>query len=552
MRDEQPTPVDPSAPSRAPEAARAAPAPGEAQGTPLADRIGMVVGGQFVNTLIILVQGIVVVRLLGKSEYGVLAFVTMLFMTGRDLAQLYLPESFLYFAPKVTRPELKGLVRQSMLLLLGLGALSALAFSIFALVPGLFLADRGDVTQLLLLTGLMSVIAYPASVFGPLFIATNNHRKSAGVALLVTISSAAGAIVPAALGCSIAWIVAAQCAAQALRLGLSYRLYARLFQDAAVAPFPGGVRAQLAYALPLSVTRFAGLFNQKLDKFVIGLFFSAGLYAEFAVGSQELPLVGVLAYSVASTMLPDLVARVENGRTPMEGARAAIELWHSGIRKTTLMMLPIAVFLLLFAEPLMRTVYGDAYAGAAVPFRIYSALLPLRVTAYAIPLMAFGKTSMILRIQVLGMVFNTAANLILLPTLGMIGAPLSAVLTQVIGIVLTVAFIARFSGVGLRGVFPWGHYGRVAATALVAAAPLAAFLATGAVDRRPALCLTLGAPLYVGLYLVAAWATGVLAPEDRAFVARWLRLEPLRGRRGGHPRSHRTSTDARGSRPPRP
>ncbi|WP_437970285.1 oligosaccharide flippase family protein [Sorangium sp. So ce260] len=538
MRDEQPTPVEPSAPPRAPEAggaarvAEEAPRPGEAQGASLADRIGMIVGGQFVNTLIALVQGVVVVRLLGKAEYGVLAFATMLFMTGRDLALLYLPESFLYFAPKVTRAELKGLVRQSMLLLLGLGALSALAFSVFALVPSVFLDGREGVTQLLLLIGLMSVIAYPASVFGPLFIATNNHRKSAGLALIVTLSSAAGAIVPAALGCSVTWIVAAQCAAQVLRLGLSYRLYARLFQDVAAAPFPGGVRAQLAYALPLSVTRFAGLFNQKLDKFVIGLFFSAGLYAEFAVGSQELPLVGVLAYSVASTMLPDLVARVETGRTPAEGARAAIALWHSGIRKTTLIMLPVAAFLLLFAEPLMRTVYGDAYAGAAVPFRIYSALLPLRVTAYAIMLMAFGKTSMILRIQVLSMVFNAVANLVLLPTLGMVGAPLSAVLTQALGIVMTVAAIARFSGVGLRGVFPWGHYGRVAATALVAAAPLTPFLVTGAVDERPALCLTLGAPLYAALYLVAAWVTGVLAPEDRAFVARWLRLEPLRSRHG--------------------
>lgn len=532
MRGEQPTPPDASAPTRAPETAPAAPTGGAEDGASLADRIGMIVGGQLVSTLINLVQGVVVVRLLGKSEYGVLAFVTVLFTTGRDLAQLYVPESLLYFTPKVTRPELKGLVRQSMLLLLGLGTLTALVFAAFAFLPGVFLGGREGITAPLLLIGLTSVIGFPASVFGPLFIATNNHRKSAGVALVVTVAGAAGALVPAALGCSIAWILAAQCAAQALRLWLSYRLYARLFQGVPAAPFPGGVRAQLAYALPLSVTRFAGLFNQKLDKFVVGLFFSAGLFAEFAVGSQELPLVSVLAYSVTSTMLPDLVARVEGGRTREEGARAAIDLWHSGIRKTTLIMLPVAAFLLLFAEPLMRTIYGDEYAGAAVPFRIYSALMPLRVTAYGIMLMAFGQTAIILRIQVLAMVFNTAASLALLPTIGMIGAPLSAVLTQAIMIVLMVARIARFSGVGLRGVFPWGYYGRVAASAVVAAAPLTGLLASGAIEERPGVCLALGAPLYTGLYLAAAWLTGVLAPEDRAFVARWLRLEPLRSRHG--------------------
>ncbi|MGK3995340.1 oligosaccharide flippase family protein [Sorangium sp. So ce1024] len=532
MRGEQPPPPEASAPPRTTETAPEAPTGGAEDGASLADRIGMVVGGQFVSTLINLVQGVVVVRLLGKSEYGVLAFVTVLFTTGRDLAQLYLPESLLYFTPKVTRPELKGLVRQSLLLLLGLGTLTALVFAAFALLPGVFLGGREGITVPLLLIGLTSVVGFPASAFGPLFIATNNHRKSAGVALLVTVASAAGALVPAALGYSIAWILAAQCAAQVLRLWLSYRLYARLFEGTPTAPFPGGVKAQLAYAIPLSVTRFAGVFNQKLDKFVVGLFFSAGLFAEFAVGSQELPLVSVLAYSVTSTMLPDLVTRFEGGRTRAEGARAAIDLWHSGIRKTTLIMLPIAAFLLLFAEPLMRTIYGDAYAGAAVPFRIYSALMPLRVTAYGIMLMAFGQTSVILRIQVLAMVFNTAASLVLLPTIGMIGAPLSAVLTQAIMIVLMVVRIARFSGVGLRGVFPWGHYGRVAATAVVAAAPLTGLLASGAIEERPGICLALGAPLYAGLYLAAAWITGVLAPEDRAFVARWLRLEPLRSRHG--------------------
>jgi O-antigen/teichoic acid export membrane protein len=532
MPDEQATPdlARAVAPAEAPSAA--APAGGADQGASLADRIGMVVGGQFVNTTIGLVQGVLVVRLLGKADYGVFAFVTMLYSTGRDFAQLYIPESLLYFAPKVTRPELRGLVRQSVLGLLALGTLTALVFAAFALSPGAFLGGRHGMTPLLLLIGLTSVVGFPASVFAPLFIATNNHRKSAGVALVVTVAGTVGALLPAFLGCSIGWLLAAQCAAQVLRLALSYRLYASLFRGVATAPFPGGLRAQLAYVVPLALGRFAGLFNQKLDKLVVGLFFSAGLFAEFAVGSQELPLVSVLAYTVTSTMLPDLVARVEKAPTREEGAREAISLWHSGIHKTTLIMLPVATYLLLLAEPLMRVLYGDAYAGAALPFRLYSALLPLRVTAYGIVLMAFGQTTMILRAQVLGMVFNTAANLALLPAVGMVGAPLSAVLTQALMIVFMLVRIERFSRVGLRGLFPWAHYGRVALTALVAAAPLVALTAAGVAGGPPRGGRGRGAPLYAALYLAAAWRTGVLAPEDRTFVARWLRLEPLRDRRG--------------------
>ena len=523
----------------------------------LADRIGMIVGGQFVTTVITLVHGILMVRLISKLDYGTLAFVSMLSATARDLALLYIPESFLYFAARLSIPQLKGLVRQSMLLLAGLGCLVGLVLAGFALSPGIFLGGREDLTVLLILAGLGTIVGFPASVFANLFIVTDNHRKAAGISLVITILSSAGTLIPAALGAPIVWILVAQLASTALRLAMSWYVYAGLYPAIPAEPFPGGVRAQLAYVVPLAVSRFANLFNQKLDKVVVGLFFTAGLFAEFAVGSQELPLVSILPYTVASTMLPQFVERFERGGlkeggsgeegsreggsraggsrlggsraggSREAGARDAIDLWHASIRKTALVMLPVAAFLLLSAEPLMRVLYGDAYAGAALPFRIYSALLPLRVTGYGIMLMAFGQTRMILRAQVLGMVFNVAASLILLPTIGMVGAPLAAVLTQAMMIVFMLHRIERVGRVGLAGIFPWRHYGRVAATAALSGAPLAIALLTGSSRLYPALYLAAGAPLYLALYLAAARRIGLLEPEDRAFVHRWLRLEPL-------------------------
>jgi hypothetical protein len=43
-----------------------------------ADRVGLVVGGQFVSAIIGLVQGILFVRLLDKSSYGTLSLVLLL------------------------------------------------------------------------------------------------------------------------------------------------------------------------------------------------------------------------------------------------------------------------------------------------------------------------------------------------------------------------------------------------------------------------------------------------------------------------------------------
>ncbi|AKT41684.1 oligosaccharide flippase family protein [Chondromyces crocatus] len=500
--------------------------------TSLADRIGMIVGGQFVTTIIGLLQGILVVRLLPKSSYGSLAFVMMLYTTARDLALFYIPESLLYFANQISRAELKGLVRQSMALLLGLGALVALLLAALALSPGLFLDGRDDLTALLLLAGVTAMLGLPGSVFGNVFIATNRHRASAGISLVVTLVGTVTTLVPAVLGWHVAWILVGQNATTALRLALSYRVYQGLFPGVKTAPFPGGVRAQMRYVTPLAVGRFAGLFNQKLDKFVVGLFFSAAAFAEFAIGSQELPLVSILPYTVASSMLPQFVERFQAGPSREAGARDAIALWHAGIRKTTLVMLPVAVFLLLGAEALMVLLYGEAYRGAALPFRIYGALLPLRVTAFGIMMMAFGETKMILRTQIQGMVFNVVAALILLPTVGMMGAPLAAVLTQVMMIVYYCYRIERVGRVGLSGIFPWGHYGRTALAALVAGVPVMVAMMTLGARLHPALLLGAGLPIYAALYLLAARVAGVIAPEDQAFVARWLRLEPLRKKTG--------------------
>jgi O-antigen/teichoic acid export membrane protein len=141
--------------------------------------------------------------------------------------------------------------------------------------------------------------------------------------------------------------------------------------------------------------------------------------------------------------------------------------------------------------------------------------------------MAYGQTTSILRVQILGMAFNVAASFVLLPRIGMIGAPLAAVLTQVFMIIYILRRIDTVAHVGLRGIFPWGHYGRVALASIVGVAPvlLAVLLH---VRVHAALLLAIGIPLTFAIYLPLARALGTLTAEDREYVARWLRLEPLR------------------------
>src|SRR5262249_51162179 len=157
--------------------------------------------------------------------------------------------------------------------------------------------------------------------------------------------------VPVALGLGVAWLLVAYAAATALRFALLEHLFRDALRDVEAAPFPGGLRAQLRYAMPLALTRLVTIANQRLDKLIVGAFFSASAFADIAVGAKEIPLVTLVPYSIAALLLPELV-RANDG----EGPRAALALWHAGIRKATLVMLPIAAFLLVAADPLIEVV----------------------------------------------------------------------------------------------------------------------------------------------------------------------------------------------------
>src|SRR5262249_25893745 len=103
----------------------------------LADRIAVVIGSDAVSSVMSLAEQVLLVRLLDKTEYGTWSFLMVLLGTGRDAALASIPESILYFAPKLAPAELRGLARQSMRILAVFALAVACAFVALALVPPL-------------------------------------------------------------------------------------------------------------------------------------------------------------------------------------------------------------------------------------------------------------------------------------------------------------------------------------------------------------------------------------------------------------------------------
>lgn len=514
----------------------------------VADRVGLIVGSNALINGVDILQGILLVRLMAKAEYGAWSFAMVVFGTTRDLGLLALPESILYFAPNLEPAHVRGLVRQSALLLFGLGVVAS------AILAGVGFASLGtgaagglDAWRVLLPLALASLCVFPMSAYGSAFVATNNHRAGAGARSFVALLRAGALLVAAGLGASLPVLASIYAANAAAGLAVNEWVFRKVFAGARTARFPAGIRAQLRYALPIASTKVTGILSRQLDKLVVGFFFGSATFAEFSVGARELPLVTVLPYSIASTILPMLVSTRTSAADAVSGARGALKLWHASIEKATIVMLPVAGFVLLEAVPLMEVVYGSGYAAAATPFRIYALLLPVRVTSYGIMLLALGESGSVFRIHLVSAVFNVVASLALVHVLGPAGPAAATVASTMFVIVCMLYRIHSFVRVGLRGIFPFAFYGRTAMCVLVALIPVLAFrwlVRVESVHLPPVGEVVVALPLFAASYLALASRMRVLGAEDKAFVLRWLRLEPLR-------RAEPAAADA-GSAPSRP
>ncbi len=513
----------------------------------LSRQVGAVVFARVFVSLIDSLKSLLLARLLSKADFGVLSFALTCHGTATGLGVLAMPDSLLYFLPRHDPAVQRTIVRQSLAFLAATGVLAALAVSLMALVPALRpVSMGGDYAALFWIAGAVA-FDMPTGVLTTSLLATGRHRTASLLSMALSGGASLGLLVPAIFGATSVPLSAAFCAFSGLRLAATVLAYQRVFAVVPAVPFAGGLRAQLAYALPLSLNGIAGQINKYFSMYVAGLLLVAQDFADAALGGQELPFVTMLPYAVAVALLPHMSAAVAAGPTVEAGGREALKLWHAGIEKVALIMLALFVASLIEADAVIALLYGKQYAAAALPFRLTALLLAVRVTAYGTLLLALGQTRAILRSQLWALAVNLLVNGALFAVVKLapqawvpgvtvrIGVTTAAsVAAQIVGIAVMLAAIAAHLQVGWRGVFPWRGYLQRLGVALLAGVPVAvwSWLQPVAETAVSAVALIARLVVFAGLCIGLAHFTGLLTAQDRAVLGQWLRLEPLRKGRG--------------------
>jgi O-antigen/teichoic acid export membrane protein len=274
-------------------------------------------------------------------------------------------------------------------------------------------------------------------------------------------------------------------------------------------------------ALPLGAAAIVSTLNAQIDRYVVGRLLGAAAFAEYGIGSIEVPLVPLVPYAVGATLAPHYVRLYAEGRRD-----DLLALWHAAVRKTTLVVVPLATLFLAMAEEVVEIVAGPAYARAAIPFRLYTLLLLHRVADFGALMQATGDSRTILLASLIALAGNALLTYPATAGLGYAGAAAATVVATVPAIAFFWARLCRRLGVPFRRLLPWRFtFATLALSAAAAALARFASLGLGSAPLR----LAAASLVFVAVTVAAGRAARLLSKEDLAYARRWLTLGFLRG-----------------------
>lgn len=460
-----------------------------------------------------IVAVVILARFLPKDVFGSLSFVLLTYVALSGLAQIGLPESVYFFFEKVARPSRGRFILLVARLLFVLAAVTSGCL----LLIGLVAEARGhDVMPLFLSLLLLPVLEMPTMPVTHVLIATDRAKTAAWLNVTFSAALFAAMVAPPLAGLPIVFVARALLLYGALRLAVCAALFLRHF-GSELAPLPPGTVGELIYySVPLGMAQLIWKLNQVLDKYVVMWFLPSAVFAEYSVGSWEIPFVPMIANAVAAVMMPRFVAAYLDGRK-----KDLLHSWSDALNKVSIIVLPLMVLFVVIAHELIVVLFSEKYLNAVLPFQIYTLILFQRVTAYDAVLKAIDRTHMVTLWALGTIVINLALSIPLVIRLGMAGAALSTLIANVIMWFFVLAKIGEGLDVPMTEVFPFRFYGRTLAAATLAGMPSLALPHVMAAAAH----VMLGAKivLYAFSFALLGTLAGVLGRQEWTAVTTFVR-----------------------------
>jgi O-antigen/teichoic acid export membrane protein len=276
------------------------------------------------------------------------------------------------------------------------------------------------------------------------------------------------------------------------------------------------VRRHWAYATPLGVSALICLVQVSADQYVVSSVYGAAIFAVYAVGLFQLPVVELVGTVTASTFMVEL-ARLRGGSEP----GAPIELWHRVTARLAAVCFPVCAFAVVWAPELISVLFTDAYRASIPIFRVVACgalLAPLLTDAV---LRVYADTAWILRVNLVKLLLTAVFVPAAVAWGSLAGIALVGVVITALGKGLMLKRIGSCFHARGAGLLPWSALAVIGLTAVGCLLP--AVWASSVWATSPAGSLGIGLIVYGVVYAVVSandWTV-------RRYATRAIPCQPL-------------------------
>ena len=390
---------------------------------------------------------------LPKQDYGSYRQVWLLFNMFVPILSLGMPISVNYFFPLLRLEEKKTFIFQTYFSLLGLGFLFSMLFFFSAsFFSNLFNNDQ--IEELMRYFCLIPFLALPTLFYQNLFVCLDNAILAVKISLLSSFFYCLSIILPIELGYSISEMIYFLSIYYFFQFLIISYLYHFTFKQSLFKFNRSLVVQQFKYAIPVGISASIGIITINIDNIFISSYFDTKLFAEYANGAMEIPIIGIITGSVMAVFMPEFVKKYNNNNI-----NSIIQLWHSSIIKVAMLFFPLMCFLYLFSYELIIIFFSDLYKEGISSdiFRIYLLQLPCRITIFSIILLSINQSKFVLKSSILCLIVNVLLNYILIQEeyFGILGPAVATVASLYLTSFLQLNYISRKFNIKLSDIFPW-------------------------------------------------------------------------------------------------
>lgn len=483
----------------------------------------MLAVGHILAGLTEVIAPLIIVRLLGKTEVGVLTSLLLINTTITMVLTLGLPGTLAFHLPTRSRGERRAIAGRMGRLLLSLGFGAVL---VQLLIAGLSAAEVLETEvrlhYLIALAGL-PLGDLPMRMLPNLLVIEDRDRAAASTSIIRSLGMSLGTLVPLALGASV-WTVMLVLSGVGLVFGLTTLFFFyRVYRDTPRAPTDLSVRGMINFALPVGVTELISNINNRFDRFLI-IPLGAIAYAEYTAGSWQVPIIPSLAYAVGVAYGPRFSELFKENRL-----KEAVDVWREQASKTALLVVPIALVFVVAAEETITLLFTADYVNGASVLRFYALMTMGRITAFGTILVAAGKPKYVFRAALIAFMSNVVISVPLVWWIGFNGPALGTMLAFIPMVCGYTWYIGKAAGVPFRDVFPLGAWFKVVLTALPAVA-VAVFFKFN-VETTPLWALLSEAAIVLLGFALVGSLTGLISREEWRFLREYVLLKAFRRRR---------------------